>query len=384
MICKFLNQITKFILLIVRNCGNPETMHSLTRNLRVLLIVSSSDDSDPYTSMVSKALVQLTTRIRQICDSKQIPKNVIVNNEKLNNSKDVIQMKSNKSIGNVFKSWTSLESMRERIVLPVEIIYQIIALVDSQNTLYSFLTVNSTWSFISLKQLYHSPRFNSTLAFKKFISTESKDTNLFKNVKHILFEPCRNGSLSGYFDGDGGEELNAFHSCLFRLFVGGRNVDGPSDLIFRMLDKFPNLLGINERNVGIDFARRDNKCEDANSIMLLKRYSPYYFVFMSRYFLAASELKEIYENYYSSPYDYETCKIGIEGLFGVSFAGLVFDDAQVFSKQSRLYIFIKGESSMRIVTRLISKLNNSILSQIQYLTYSSQKLLDCFTMSKLF
>lgn len=244
---------------------------------------------------------------------------------------------------------------QHRARIPNELVYDIVDKISSQHELARLTTINSTWYAIASKKLYQSPTISSMSQFSQITSASTYSTE----TKTILFEPCMSGSLSNNLE-YATPELNSFHSSLFRAMVQ-LDTTIPSQTVFSLISTFPNLEFIKESNVA--------KSDTSKTINREAEYT-YSNVLLQKYFDKCIALQHASLSALGTPFDIETYSTLCIRLLQLSQYNRVDD---LFEIQLQYRPILQSQA-----ITLLKALTASILAQIQYMTFCSQRLLDCY------
>ena len=319
-----------------------------TKSLSVLLLCLSNTTHDDE-EMLMATLLQLLSRFPVSGPKPRVAYSTLVKTE----SKPRLWANEEPEI----------RSPQSHIHLPAEIIIEIVGNIQDQRDLLSLTRVNRIWSAVASNQLYKSPTFSSVEQFEKFIDIFSRiDTSERVTVQKIVFQPCQKGSLSSR-ECYQTEELNNFHSVFFRMLVRDREQKViPHPTLFTLLELCPNIQQVCEQKIG----------KSRSPSIPLNIEDSYGNLVFNRYFIACKELER--ESYASLGHAFSLQPYRSSAKRLLFLANLRNTSSLSQSVSACRSILSQKGSTM------MTKLTACILAQVQYMTFCSQKLLDCFTM----
>jgi hypothetical protein len=273
--------------------------------------------------------------------------------------------------------------------LPHEIL-ELIFIMCSQPELVNISKSSKTFSAVSLRLLYRNPQIQSIKALNRFAATliESKknpESDLSNLVHEITFLPNQEGSLHGNGLPTSSYPINQVHSSLFRSLVYDRNIDVSSGhpLLLVLLSICPMLNAINETDHPSRVDQNSWVMSDYNLSQFLLAANRVRH--MNRVFIGEENIQSIGQGISSIASDtsrlYETCMFIFE-MVGTSEFGHnagFWDDVSGSESKVAVIQAVKGRTAT-----VMNSISGMLLHQVQYLTVSSQRLLDhyCLRISR--
>jgi hypothetical protein len=252
--------------------------------------------------------------------------------------------------------------------LPNELLYAIVKYLP-QSDLYQGSLVSKQWHRVINPILYKNPSVSSVQSLYHLVKLSENTGHFnwsFKDmVQEVHFAPCQSGSLLGGEKVTGIENILNSHSCLYRMIVLDRHLyPGTHPIFMDLIRSFSNLKNIVEihnntdESPQINFLRRVPRVGHSMSDYILSR--------LIKYSKRMQDMKEW------SCIDFNKIQsicIFLLDLFesGTTLAKLMPQAA----KKAKTPLLHKIKS-------VLNCLSGSLLLQVQYVTLSSQKLLDAY------
>ncbi|KAJ3209589.1 hypothetical protein HDU67_006072 [Dinochytrium kinnereticum] len=149
--------------------------------------------------------------------------------------------------------------------LPLELLTTIFSFLPTQQDLLSCTQVSTRWNQSSTFLLYRHPNLTSMKSIDQFLQTVEHNHHLSSLVRNIQFGVSPKGSLSSLFDAPTGcDEIMNSHSALFRLLVWERTEKGwtaSHPALIRIVEACGSLEGMAER-LGRSRSKRERPSSD--------------------------------------------------------------------------------------------------------------------------